>query len=166
MSCSRISIAGVMVVVAIAAVNCAYLRSYCCDGTLVGTRPIVVIIQVGLLCAFLGRPGSRRFWAGFVAFGMFALIGWLCAFARFEEVLGEYFRDAMNAILWRFPLAGYNRMAMPEPSHKALAEVLLTAPQLLFAVFGGLLVAVISRLRNPTLAIARSPRDMEMVKYS
>jgi hypothetical protein len=143
----RISIAKLMVLVAIAGANFAYMRWFGTEGTLLGTRLIVLFLWVGLLCALLTRAAARWFWGGFVVFGTFGLIGWVSATVWFPEPADKYFRDAMNAVLQRFPLGTHNQIAFPDPSQAVLAEVILTIPQLLIAWVGGMLSAVGSRRR-------------------
>jgi hypothetical protein len=141
----RLSIAKVMAAVAIVAVNFAYLRWFGVGGTLLGTRLIVLILQIGLLFAIFGSVAARRFWIGLVVLGSAAVLGWSYAAGHFPETSDAYFRAAMNAVLRHFPLAGYNRITISEPSHQVLAEVLLTVPQLLIALSGGILLSLVSR---------------------
>ncbi|MGC8638974.1 MAG: hypothetical protein ACP5XB_03740 [Isosphaeraceae bacterium] len=131
-----------MVLIAVAAVNFSYLRWYGIVGMLLGTRLIVVILQASLVCAMLSRDTARRFWARFRSFGVFALLGWFGVERWFPETADECFGDAMDAILQRIPLGGYNHLVIVEPTHAALAELLLTPPQLLIALSGGILVVV------------------------
>jgi hypothetical protein len=141
----RVSIAKLMILVAIAGVDLAYLRWFGTEGTLVGTRLIVLFLQIGLLSALLTRAAVRWFWGGFVVFGTLALVSWVSAAVWLPETGDEYFRDAMNTVLQRFPVGGHNRIAFPNPSQAVLAEVLLTIPQLLIALVGGILAAVVYR---------------------
>jgi hypothetical protein len=149
-TCVRFTVQRIMLAVVIAAANFAYLRRYGRVGTLVGTCLPVLILQAGFLGALRSRDSTRRFWLGFVAFGSLALIGWCGVDDRFPETTDAYYGRAMDAVLRRFPLAGHDRLIVFEPSHQALAEVLLTIPQLLVALMGGMLALRLSRPLGPS----------------
>ena len=146
----RFTVRRIMLAVVIAAANFAYLRRYGRVGTLVGTCLPVLILQAGFLGALCTRDSTRRFWLGFVAFGSLALMGWCGVAERFPETADEYYGRVMDAVLRRFPLAGYDRLMVFEPSHQALAEVLLTIPQLLVSLMGGMLALLLSRPLGPS----------------
>lgn len=153
--CMRFTMRRIMLAAVIAAANLAYLRRYGTVGTLLGTCLPVLILQAGLLGALRGRDSTRRFWLGFVAFGSLALIGWCAVEGRFPKLADAYYGRVMDALLGRFPLAGYGRLMVLEPSHQALAEILLTIPQLLVSLVGGMLALLLSRPIGPSAR--RSP---------
>jgi hypothetical protein len=146
----RITMQRIMLAVAIAAANLAYLRRYGRVGTLVGTCLPVLILQAGFLGALRSRDSTRRFWLGFVALGSLALIGWCGVEDRFPVAVDAYYGRFMDALLRQIPLAGYDRLMVFEPSHQALAEVLLTIPQLLVSLIGGMLALRLSRPAGPS----------------
>jgi hypothetical protein len=134
----QVSITKLMVAVLIVVANSAYLRGYGGLGTLVGTRLIVLILQAGFLGVVSGGHGARKFCFGFVVSGVLALAGWHAAAHWFPEATDRYFGEAMEVVLRRFPLGGSRYVVMAYPSHTALAEVLVTVPQLLLAIVGGI----------------------------
>ena len=146
----RFTMRRIMLAVVIAAANLAYLRRYGRVGTLLGTCLPVLILQTGLVGALRNHDAKRRFWLGFVAFGSLALIGWCVVEGRFPETADACYGRVMDAVLGRFPLAGYGRLMVFEPLHQALAEVLLTIPQLLVSVVGGMLTLRVSRPSDPS----------------
>jgi hypothetical protein len=136
-----------MASVVVVAVNFAYLRSYGVSPTLVGTCLPVLILQAGLIGALCGQNLSRLFWRGFVAFGSLALLGWFgvgyvlvyIEDGPYAHALDECYGRVMDAVLRQFPLSGYDHLMPYETSHLALGEVLLTIPQLLVSLLGGVL---------------------------
>jgi|SRR5690349_15646228 len=146
----RFTMRRIMLAVVIAAANLAYLRRYGRIGTLLGTCLPVLILQAGLLGALRSRDSTRRFWLGFVAFGSLALIGWCAVEGRFPEIADAYYGHVMDAVLGRYPLAGYGRLMVLEPSHQVLAEVLLTIPQVFVSLVGGMLALRLSRPLGPS----------------
>ena len=81
---TRITLARLMIVVAVVAVELAafIIACRCLGGDWVrGLPPTALACQIGLLCAVLSRGLSRAFWTGFVVFGcaMMATFAWgLC----------------------------------------------------------------------------------------
>ena len=70
----RSTIAGMMVVVALAALDCLGARV---ADFLAGCWLVGVTMQVGLFAMFRSRGRSRRFWAGFEATGLGLLLAYL-----------------------------------------------------------------------------------------
>jgi hypothetical protein len=80
----RITLAGLMIVIAVVAVDLAAFildDRYLGGDWVRGLPPTALACQIGLLCAVLSRGLSRAFWTGFVVFGcaMMATFAWgLC----------------------------------------------------------------------------------------
>ena len=69
---TRITLARLMIVVAVVAVEVAAFIVACRSGegeTALGLAPTGLACQIGILCAVLSRGWSRAFWSGFVVFG-------------------------------------------------------------------------------------------------
>jgi hypothetical protein len=148
---ARITLARLMIVVAVVAVELAAFIFACrrVGGDWVLGLPLTgVACQIGLLCAVLSRGLSRAFWTGFVVFGcaMMAHFAW-----------GLYFwESAVND-----PWASYGDLAVgviydpqlleageASPGNVAMA-VIWFLPQLAAACVGGVFVLLVTLVMRP-----------------
>ena len=155
---ARITLARLMIVVAVVAVELAAFIVACdrVGGDWVrGLPPTALACQIGLLCAVLSRGLSRAFWTGFVVFGcaMMATFAWGLCFPLQESVVNDawqsYGEFASNVLYWG---------SFYEEEDVAMA-VIWTLPQLAAACVGGvfvLLVTLVMRLFFRARARTRS----------
>lgn len=159
MNVPRFRITWLMVFVAIAALNFAAIRFWYqlrLDGNTVnnwvevltyGTLPMANLLAVGIMVG-LRRPETRPFLWGFEAFGATALaffvpLAYLCT----EEFVQPY-------ILWVLRLRSLQRIVnlfspvVRVPIFYTIAALLVSLPQLAFAIIGGLLSRKISLLKG------------------
>lgn len=141
----RTSIARVMVLVGILALNFAYLRHYGIEGTLLGTRLIVVVVQLGVLCRLRSHRNARRFWGGFVVFGVIGLLGWFFAAYRCPETTEPYFQAGMIFAFRRFLFSGSNQLAVDRQLYGLLGEPLVPTLQIVFAILGASFMLIFHR---------------------
>lgn len=143
---SRFSIGGVMIVVAIAAIDSQAIRILLGsqDETIVllllGTVPMLNVLAIGRL--LLRRPGTRRvragpFLVGFEAFGGAAMI--LLILASVHPVARKVIIDWLELAL--SPIGRARGLSQPITIVVIIGVIigLLLLPQLLFAVLGGVL---------------------------
>ena len=106
-----------------------------------GAQPMASILAVGLFVLMTrqpGRPGCRRFLAGFEAFGLAALFLYIAAAALFSEPIHRNLGDLLKQFIWTGrPLFSFALMAV------------LLLPQLLVAVLGGCFNARYRIVRRP-----------------
>ena len=151
---TRITLALLMAVVAVVAVDLAAFIIACRNGKgelALGLAPAGLACQIGLLCAVLSGGRSRAFWTGFVVFGcaMMATFAW-----------GLYFWESAVNDTW----ASYGDLAVGvicSPQLLAAREasagdvamaVIWSLPQLAAACVGGvfvLLATLVMRQLNP-----------------
>jgi hypothetical protein len=94
MKTTRITLARLMIVVAVVAVELAAFIVACRrvgGDWVLGLPPTGVACQIGLLCAVLSRGLSRPFWTGFVVFGsaMMATFAWGLCFPLQESAVND-----------------------------------------------------------------------------
>jgi hypothetical protein len=145
MSLPRNSIASLMSVVGIVALNLAVGRAIFLaePWRLAGVAPIGVIIQVGLYCLIRarGRPRRFAFWTGFEAGTVLGLWSFLCARvpeSRVGAVWDDYgeFIDGLLRLHYGLPVL--NRGPL-DPVLLTMIAVFAFLPQFLMGVVGGLL---------------------------
>src|SRR5215470_8313022 len=90
----RITLAGLMIVIAVVAVDLAAFildARYLGGDWVRGLPPTALACQIGLLCAVLCRGLSRAFWTGFVVFGcaMMATFAWGLCFPFQESAVND-----------------------------------------------------------------------------
>jgi hypothetical protein len=158
---TRPSIAGIMALTLMVALNCMAARAMLGLGSitplLVGGLPMTNALALGLYLLRRGEPRGkkRRFLVGFEVAGSAALSLYTTSCIWGEDLLGGY-------IDWMFSVA---RDVIPanalKPTSVPVASVLLilaflTVPQLILALTAGWLAAFL-RLRNTTAGLAEGP---------
>ena len=140
---ARITIARLMIVVAVIAVDLAAFIAaarYLGGDWVRGLPPTALACQIGLLCAILSRGLSRAFWTGFVVFGcaMMATFAWGLCFPLQESAVNDawesYGEFASNVLYWG---------NFYEEEDVAMA-VIWTLPQLAAACVGGVFVLLVT----------------------
>jgi hypothetical protein len=136
----RFRIAWLMIAVAIAGLDFAAIRAMSSSSTgellILGALPMANVLAVGMLIG-LRRPGSRPFLLGFEAFGAMAL--------GLYVVLASFFRpEVVYPYLTLFLAPIEKIVGLERPLFRILmvctvAVVMLGAPQVTFAMVGGLL---------------------------
>jgi hypothetical protein len=156
----RSTIAGMMVVVALAALDCLGARV---ADFLAGCWLVGVTMQVGLFAVFRSRGWYRRFWAGFEATGIALLLayaagshtsrrvvnGW--AHRVTEGIYGAFLRLPADAFQWCFDHGLVIDPRKPLKVYEVVAvfEVAYGLPILLLAGVGGALAAWLWSPRAP-----------------
>jgi hypothetical protein len=143
----RITLAGLMIVIAVVAVDLAafILDDRSLGGDWVrGLPPTALACQIGLLCAVLSRGLSRAFWTGFVVFGcaMMATFAWGLCFPLQESAVNDAWRsygEFASDVYWGSPY---------EEEDVAMA-VIWTLPQLAAACVGGVFVLLVTLVMRP-----------------
>jgi hypothetical protein len=144
----RTSIAALMTVVAVVALNIGIARALFATlpSLIAGVAPIAALLQIGVYLLIRRRGRARAFWSGFVACGTAALATLLWAFA---------FRGSSMSALWSF-YAEETAIRIIVRDYPQLlrglawlptAAAIFLVPQLLAAMFGGLLALGIARWR-------------------
>jgi hypothetical protein len=152
----RVSIAKLMVIVGIVALNAAAVRAfmklqwngYFFPGLLIG-----LTLEAGLLCLIRSRIGFRPFWWGFEAFGLAsAIIPVLIALISLD-VVNWYIGFALNLVECLFCTLIKNPTTQGRlfefiqgDTGLIIIEFAIFLPQLFVAVAGGLLASLIVRL--------------------
>jgi hypothetical protein len=150
----RISIAKVMALVAIIAVNIAAVRALHAynEEWAEGVVLTGLAVQYATLRAIRGRGSARAFWLGFIAAGavmMMSFIGGdpdgVSMLFRLWTGYGKYANRWLNRLthVWDY----YNR-TRSEPVLVLTLAVVWSGPQLVIAVFGGLVGWFVSQ-RDP-----------------
>jgi hypothetical protein len=158
----RSTIAGMMAVVALAALDCLAVRI---ADFLAGCWLVVAAMQVGLFAMFRSLGWGRRFWAGFEATGLALLLaytagsrhsprvvnGW--AYRVTEGIYGSMLGLPADAFQWcvKHGLVIDPRKPMKVYEVVAVFEVAYGLPMLVLAGVGGALAArfVSRRSRRP-----------------
>jgi hypothetical protein len=164
----QITTAGMMAVVVLAAVDCSLIRFWdaFAGGLLMG-----LALQVGLLGLPLSRGRGRRFWVGFEATGLAALLIYVpCHRVFFTQVIVPWTYHLFGAInramthLSYGALVWYRRHLFINPGGAlrtidviALQEVSFGLPMLLLASVGGLLAVLLAKRRAPSPNEPRLP---------
>ncbi len=142
---TRITLAGLMIVVAVVAVELAAFIVACRSGageTALGLAPTGLACQIGLLCAVLCGGRSRAFWTGFVVVGcaMLATFAWACCFTESaaNDAWASYAERAEE--VWQ---------TIPTPQwlfvhSDVVMAVVLSLPQLAAACAGGVFVLLVT----------------------
>jgi hypothetical protein len=142
----RFRIVWLMVAVSIAALNFAAIRAVF-DHTApapsllgillsLGALPMANVLAVGILIA-RRRPGSRPFLLGFEVFGAMMLCLYVALAICFpDEVVVPYLKPFIDPIE---RIIGWNHPLVLMPIGYSVALVLLSGPQVVFAMVGGLL---------------------------
>ena len=137
-----------MALVAILAVDSTALRSFLVGG-LEGFLVIGLGLQVGLLCMIASHGSVRRFWIGFEASGLLAMIAYVGLAMLAPESMDLFFINGMNFLARQVPSAVVQQIIVEEQSETLttilmLQEALLGLPQLLVALSGGVLVLILA----------------------
>ena len=169
---NRFTIAGLMIAVAFFAADCtvALVPGLFAGGLLIG-----LALQAGLYFFTVGHGRRRRFWAGFEAAGLAALlvyevgihvffrtfVGWpLYLFGSVRGVLAHLPSDATNWIVRHVYIVDPNGN-LTVIQRLAMFELAFGVPMVLLAASGGLMAAFIgSRRGSPSttpLVISRDP---------
>jgi hypothetical protein len=143
---ARITLARLMIVVAVVAVELAAFIVACdrVGGDWVrGLPPTALACQIGLLCAVLSRGLSRAFWTGFVVFGcaMMATFAWALCFPLQESAVNDAWQsygEFASDVYWGSPYEEDVAMA-----------VIWTLPQLAAACVGGVFVLLVTLVMRP-----------------
>jgi hypothetical protein len=155
MKLPKISIAKLMVIVGIVALNFAAVRVFIEEGN--GFFLIGIALQIGILCLIRCRIEVRPFWWGFEAFGLVAgltlfLIGLVGEDdSELLRLMNWYFISIFNIfenilVLIKDPQTrGRLTVFVMEDSQKIILEIAYFLPQLLIAVVGGFLTSLIVR---------------------
>ena len=146
---ARITLARLMIVVGVVAVELAAFavawRNEAVDLAL-GLAPMVLICEIGLLCAVLSGGRWRAFWTGFVVFGcaMTATYGWaLC----FQESAASDAWVSYNELVWDALSSMPDDPRWRVVSVEATEAIIWSLPQLAVACAGGVVGYLVSRLR-------------------
>jgi hypothetical protein len=144
---ARITLARLMIVIAVVAVD---LAAFILDGRYLGgdwvrgLPPTALACQIGLFCAVLSRGLSRAFWTGFVIFGctMMATFAWGLCFPLQESAVNDAWQsygEFASNVYWGSPY---------EEEDVAMA-VIWTLPQLAGACVGGVFVLLVTLVMRP-----------------
>ena len=150
---ARITIARLMIVVAVIAVDLAAFIAaarYLGGDWVRGLPPTALACQIGLLCAILSRGLPRAFWTGFVVFGcaMMATFAWGLCFPLQESAVNdawESYVEFTSDVYWGRPYDG-------SEDDVALA-VIWTLPQLAAACVGGVFVLLGTLVMRPFFGV-------------
>jgi hypothetical protein len=153
----RITLAGLMIVIAVVAVDLAAFildDRYLGGDWVRGLPPTALACQIGLLCAVLSRGLSRAFWTGFVVFGcaMMATFAWGLCFPLQESAVNDAWRsygEFASDVYWGSPY---------EEEDVAMA-VIWTLPQLAAACVGGVFVLLVTLVMRPFFRVRARPRS-------
>jgi hypothetical protein len=143
---ARITLARLMIVVAVVAVELAAFIVACRSGegeTALGLAPTGLACQIGMLCAVLSRGRSRAFWSGFVVFGCAMMMTWAWA---------GWFRESAANDAWvsYVELAEVVISTIPRPPQwlsdggDVAMAVVLSLPQLAAACAGGVFISLVT----------------------
>jgi hypothetical protein len=149
----RFRIAWVMVVVAVAAINFAAVRleldhhNEFGEMLVLGAMPMASVLAVGLLFG-LRRPDRRPFLLGFTLFGAMALVFSVILMVFFREATVGLYRSLFLEPLWR--IIGPDRPVLWIPVAYSVAVVVLTLPQVAFALLGGFFFRKFRTAERPT----------------
>lgn len=159
----RITLARLMIVVAVVAVDLAALvldGRYLGGDWVRGLPPTALACQIGLFCAVLSRGLSRAFWTGFVAFGcaMMATFAWGLCFPLQESAVNDAwlsYGEFASGVIW----------ASPYEEEDVAMAVIWTLPQLAAACVGGVFVLLATLVMRRfcgmrALESAPVPRDL------
>jgi multisubunit Na+/H+ antiporter MnhG subunit len=157
----RFSIARLMVVVGVIALNIAAVRALFSYGLemFAGAALSGIVLQIGLFRFKRNRDGRRAFWAGFVVCGLMAMIVFISAM-RFPDILrrtktGTIIRTPGSS-LYLICNDGYanfvtdqigfiSNSILGDAFYLGIRAIVWFLPQLLAAVAGGLLTSLIDR---------------------
>jgi len=142
------SIAGIMAAVAVAALDCFVLVMT--DGG--GVLLVGLTLTVGFVCWWCGRGRGRRFWLGFEAAGLAAVLAYIGFAHADQELILQWPVYLLNHGLARVPYVLDLLMSQPANQSQIAAIVLFEAsygvPMLLIASLGGILTTLIWPLRK------------------
>jgi hypothetical protein len=166
----RVTIVGIMAAVVFAAIDCAAVRV---AEVFAGAFLIGIGVQVGLFLWMRGRGRDRRFWAGFVATGLVAMLAYIICSRSGLRMINRWplylFNDVIYASLPHLPAVvsgwfldhAYINLNSPLRVIDVVAvfEVSYGLPMLLLASVGGLLTAGIGsrHLPGPSATKASGP---------
>lgn len=164
MRTTRMSLAGLMIVVAVIALNVAAVRAalssenrsilllpYQC-------APMALATQAGLYFAALARHRRRLFWLGFTASGIAAALSLVTWFPGTANLWRSYFLW-VEGLYVRSPevsrfVAGHRGL------HSVVSLLIYSVPQFVVAVAGGFLGVGLGGRLSGDSARAVPPRDM------
>jgi hypothetical protein len=139
----RMSIAGMMAAVAVAALDCFVLIMTGGGGVLL----VGLTLTVGFVCWWRGRGKTRRFWLGFEVAGLAAVLAYIGFIQTSDGLILKWPSYIFNLPyvidLWDSLAADDSQIAP-----LVLFEMSYGLPILLIASIGGLLAALIGPLRK------------------
>jgi hypothetical protein len=139
----RFRIAWMMAFIAIAALDFGAIRallrfnSIAAELLLVGTLPMANVLAVGILVG-QWRPGSRPFLLGFEAFGAMALAVYAALSVYHDGAPVAAYAELYNGSWWETIINRLPPFAFA-PTRIFLLVVILSGPQVVFALIGGFL---------------------------
>jgi hypothetical protein len=161
----RVTIAGLMIVVGIAALNIALLRAFFVEEMFIGGVLMLLTLQGGLLGLLKSQGRARRFWVGFEITGAIAVIAlFSCEFfpnSPLSRLESSYINFVLDLVSRHLP-DSTSTLLLDERLELFLAGVYF-APELIAAVLGGLLATWVpglwkSRGPAPVDALDRAPQ--------
>ena len=160
----RFRIAWIMAIIAIAAVDIAVVRAVSdhLNPTLellaLGALPMANVLAFGMLAGFGGRD-RRPFLLGFESFGALALAVYIVLACYFTmETIVPFISLFLNPLV---PIVGLERSSAVMVVEYSAATVVLTLPQLAFALLGGLLSRRQPRSRSLAVdTLGREPGNL------
>ncbi len=166
MTLPRLSLATLMVVVAVVAIDIAGVRAFhasrsivpspAWEGLLLGVPLFGLGLQFGLFRLVRSRGRGRSFWAGFIVSGLVATFIFIGTFALFPDSMAMF---PFYWVAYYYELAGGLLYELLSPHVLAQypliwwfgASIMLFFPQLLIALAGGLLTRLmVQPLGKPT----------------
>jgi hypothetical protein len=140
----RISIAGMMAVVAVVALDCFVLAMT--DGR--GVLLVGLSLTIGFVCWWCGRGKARRFWLGFEVAGLAAVLAYIGFIQISDELILQWPTYLFNHApyvsgLWASLAAGKSQIA-----GLVFFEVSYGLPMLLIACLGGVLTTLFGLLQQ------------------
>jgi hypothetical protein len=157
----RISLARVMAIVAVVAVDCAMIAPGYFDSGLIAVVPI---LQVGLFRMVRSRGGLRLFWVGFEAFGWSGTLAYYVLRRPIWGYLSEVHPYVLSLLPARHHGSYFN-------GYVFIVEILLICiPLVMLALIGGCLTENLARSRRlKKVALnnnADSPTDVAIAAIS
>jgi hypothetical protein len=160
----RITIARLMVVVGIIALNAALLRAFFVQEMFSGGILSFFALQAGLFCLLRSRGRVRRFWAGFEVSGTLAVMAlFSCEFfpgSALSRLVMSYTDFIVDLVIFRLPFS--TSYLLLDAHIDCFLAVVYFIPELFTALLGGLLAADLagrqeSRTASASVATGRGP---------
>jgi hypothetical protein len=165
---ARITLARLMIVVAVVAVELAAFIVACRrvgGDWVLGLPPMGVACQIGLLCAVLSRGLSRAFWTGFVVFGcaMMAHFAWGLYF--WESAVNEPWASYGDFAVGVIETSPWAPQLLSDGGDVAMAVTWLL-PQLAAACAGGVFVLLATLVMRPFFRVRALDNGQEKGRAS